>query len=80
MLLYLSCAAAYAGSWGPIGRLVPSKIQPLETCPAGMAVAVTMNFLVSFILGEALVPLELTGQPDVTLAGQHRLFRVSPVT
>ena len=39
-------------SWGPLGWLVPSEIQTLETRPAGMSAAVTANVLFSFIIGE----------------------------
>ena len=40
-------SAGFAWSWGPLGWLVPSEIQTLETRAAGMSVAVTVNFLFS---------------------------------
>ena len=36
----------------PLGWLVPSEIQTLETRPAGMSAAVSTNFLFSFVIGE----------------------------
>lgn len=47
-------AAGFAWSWGPLGWLVPSEIQTLETRAAGMSVAVTVNFLFS-VAPEALL-------------------------
>jgi hypothetical protein len=37
--------AGFAWSWGPLGWLVPSEIQTLETRAAGMSCAVVVNFL-----------------------------------
>ena len=37
---------------GPLGWLYPFEIQPLETRPAGGAVASLMNLLFSFVIGE----------------------------
>ena len=44
-------------SWGPLGWLVPSEIQTLETRPAGMACAVSVNFLFSFVIGQAFLSM-----------------------
>ena len=41
-------------SWGPLGWLVPSEIQPLETRSAGFSLTVMVNFLWSFVLGERM--------------------------
>lgn len=43
---------------GPLGWLYPFEIQPLETRPAGGAVASLMNLLFSFVIGKspALTP------------------------
>ena len=47
---------------GPLGWLYPFEIQPLETRPAGGAVASLMNLLFSFVIGQQhpLPPLSLT--------------------
>ncbi|GBF88955.1 sugar transport protein [Raphidocelis subcapitata] len=44
--------AGFAWSWGPLGWLVPSEIQPLETRAAGMGIATLMNFLFTFLIGQ----------------------------
>lgn len=49
--------AAFAWSWGPLGWLVPSEIQTLETRAAGMSAAVAINFLLSFIIGQTFVSM-----------------------
>lgn len=49
--------AAFAWSWGPLGWLVPSEIQTLETRAAGMSSAVAINFLLSFIIGQTFVSM-----------------------
>ena len=49
--------AAFAWSWGPLGWLVPSEIQTLETRPAGMSAAVSVNFLFSFVIGQAFLSM-----------------------
>ncbi|KAL4857034.1 H(+)/hexose cotransporter 2 [Chlorella vulgaris] len=49
--------AGFAWSWGPLGWLVPSEIQTLETRAAGMSAAVTINFLFSFVVGQAFLTM-----------------------
>ncbi|KAI7844485.1 hypothetical protein COHA_001944 [Chlorella ohadii] len=49
--------AGFAWSWGPLAWLVPSEIQTLETRAAGMSVAVTINFLFSFVVGQAFLTM-----------------------
>ena len=60
-LLVVICVyvSAFAWSWGPLGWLVPSEIQTLETRPAGMAMAVSVNFLFSFVIGQAFLSVSL---------------------
>jgi len=52
--------AGFAWSWGPLGWLVPSEIQTMETRAAGMSVAVTVNFLFSFIIGQVFLSMLCT--------------------
>ncbi|KAL4451960.1 hypothetical protein ABPG75_007622 [Micractinium tetrahymenae] len=52
--------AGFAWSWGPLGWLVPSEIQTLETRAAGMSVAVTVNFLFSFVVGQCFLSMLCT--------------------
>jgi len=49
--------AGFAWSWGPLGWLVPSEIQTMETRAAGMSIAVTVNFLFSFIIGQVFLSM-----------------------
>lgn len=49
--------AGFAWSWGPLGWLVPSEIQTLETRAAGMSAAVLVNFLFSFVIGQAFLSM-----------------------
>ena len=42
-------------SWGPLGWLIPSEIQPLETRSAGQSFATAVNFLVAFIIGQSFL-------------------------
>ncbi|KAL4428661.1 hypothetical protein ABPG77_009767 [Micractinium sp. CCAP 211/92] len=49
--------AGFAWSWGPLGWLVPSEIQPLETRSAGTAAAVVSNFLWTFVVGQVFLTM-----------------------
>eukprot|EP00897_Mesotaenium_endlicherianum_P008611 jgi/Mesen1/7779/ME000408S06896 len=49
--------AGFAWSWGPLGWLVPSEIQPLETRSAGQSITVACNFLLTFIIGQAFLSM-----------------------
>eukprot|EP00898_Chlorokybus_atmophyticus_P004016 jgi/Chlat1/4615/Chrsp293S04361 len=59
LVLVVICifVSAFAWSWGPLGWLVPSEIQPLETRSAGQAVTVTVNFLLTFIIGQVFLSM-----------------------
>eukprot|EP00897_Mesotaenium_endlicherianum_P010445 jgi/Mesen1/9429/ME000618S08816 len=49
--------AGFAWSWGPLGWLVPSEIQPLDTRSAGQSITVATNFLFTFIIGQAFLSM-----------------------
>eukprot|EP00897_Mesotaenium_endlicherianum_P001009 jgi/Mesen1/10909/ME000095S10247 len=49
--------AGFAWSWGPLGWLVPSEIQPLETRSAGQSITVATNFLFTFGVGQAFLTM-----------------------
>ena len=49
--------AGSAAAGGPLGWLYPFEIQPLETRPAGGAVASLMNLLFSFVIGQPMLSL-----------------------
>ncbi|CAM6105050.1 unnamed protein product [Calypogeia fissa] len=49
--------AAFAWSWGPLGWLVPSEVFPLEIRSAAQSVTVSVNFLFTFIIGQAFLSM-----------------------
>ncbi|KAF6258859.1 sugar carrier protein A [Scenedesmus sp. NREL 46B-D3] len=49
--------AGFAWSWGPLGWLVPTEIQPLETRAAGTAINTFFNFLFTFFIGQMFLTL-----------------------
>eukprot|EP00897_Mesotaenium_endlicherianum_P004019 jgi/Mesen1/3645/ME000020S03175 len=59
LVVVLIClyVAGFAWSWGPLGWLVPSEIQPLETRSAGQSITVACNFLFTFIIGQAFLSM-----------------------
>ncbi|KAK9917785.1 hypothetical protein WJX75_008205 [Coccomyxa subellipsoidea] len=48
-------AFGFAWSWGPLGWLIPSEIQPLETRCVGQSFATAVNFLIAFIVGQSFL-------------------------
>ncbi|GJN34257.1 hypothetical protein PR202_gb22904 [Eleusine coracana subsp. coracana] len=58
-VVVVMCAyvAGFAWSWGPLGWLVPSEVMPLEVRPAGQAVTVAVNMLMTFVVAQAFLPL-----------------------
>lgn len=40
---------------GPLGWLVPSEIQPLETRTAGTAINTFVNLLMTFVIGQCFL-------------------------
>ncbi|KAK9919065.1 hypothetical protein WJX75_009114 [Coccomyxa subellipsoidea] len=49
--------AGFGWSWGPLGWLVPSEIQPLETRSAGQGLTVAVNFLFTFVIGQCFLSM-----------------------
>ena len=49
--------SAFAWSWGPLGWLVPTEIQPLETRSTGQGITVAVNFALTFIMGQFFVSM-----------------------
>ncbi|CAM6084599.1 unnamed protein product [Calypogeia fissa] len=54
--------AAFAWSWGPLGWLVPSEVFPLEIRSAAQSITVSVNFLFTFIIGQAFLSMLCTFQ------------------
>lgn len=59
--------AGFAWSWGPLGWLVPSEIQTLETRSAGFSLTVSVNFFFSFVLGQCFLSMLCAMQYGVFL-------------
>lgn len=49
--------AGFAWSWGPLGWLVPSEFHNIETRGTGQAITVCVNFLFSFVIGQAYLDM-----------------------
>ncbi|KAF6256200.1 general substrate transporter, partial [Scenedesmus sp. NREL 46B-D3] len=49
--------AGFAWSWGPLGWLVPTEIQPLETRAAGTGINTFFNFIFTFFIGQLFLML-----------------------
>jgi MFS transporter, SP family, sugar:H+ symporter len=58
-VLVLICVyvAGFAWSWGPLTWLVCTEVQPLETRSSGYAMSVSANFLATFVIGQAFLPM-----------------------
>ena len=52
MCIYIS---AYAWSWGPLGWLYSSEVQPLETRSAGQSITTLVNLMFSFVIGQVRI-------------------------
>jgi MFS family permease len=57
LVVIIVFVTGFAWSWGPLGWLVPSEIQTMETRAAGMASAVMINFLFSFVIGQCFLSM-----------------------
>ncbi|KAF0897712.1 hypothetical protein E2562_000428 [Oryza meyeriana var. granulata] len=49
--------AGFAWSWGPLGWLVPSEVFSLEIRSAGQSIAVCVNMLLTFVIGQAFLTM-----------------------
>lgn len=59
VILAFEClfTAGFAWSWGPLGWLVPSEFHNIETRGTGQAITVCVNFLFSFVIGQAYLTM-----------------------
>jgi len=59
LVLSMIClfVAGFAWSWGPLGWLVPSEILPMEVRSAGLAIVVSINLLLTFIIAQVFLTL-----------------------
>lgn len=58
-LLVLIClyVSGFSLSWGPLGRVVPSEIFPLEIRSAGQSITVATNFLTTLVIAQSFLPM-----------------------
>ena len=49
--------AVFAWSWGPLGRLVPSEIFPLEIRSAAQSITVSVNMFFTFIVAQLFLTM-----------------------
>ena len=52
MVCMCSYVAVFAWSWGPLGRLVPSEIFPLEIQSTTQSIAVLVKMLFMFLIAD----------------------------
>jgi hypothetical protein len=52
--------SGFAWSWGPLGWLVPSEILPMEVRSGGQAIVVSINLLLTFIIGQVFLTILCT--------------------
>lgn len=69
--------ANFAWSFGPLGWLVPSEIQPAEIRTAGMAFATAINMAFTFIIGQAFLKM-MCHMQQVTHPSPCLPFRAAP--
>jgi sugar porter (SP) family MFS transporter len=49
--------SSFAWSWGPLGWLIPSEIQPIETRSAGQSITVFTNLIFTFVIGQSFLSM-----------------------
>lgn len=57
VIMVCTFVSAFAWSWGPLGWLIPSETFPLETRSAGQSVAVCVNLLFMFVIGQTFLSM-----------------------
>lgn len=57
VIMVCTFVSSFAWSWGPLGWLIPSETFPLKTRSAGQSVTVCINFLFTFIIGQAFLSM-----------------------
>ncbi len=55
-----SVSARFAYSWGPLAWLIPSEVLSLETRSAGYSITTFINFLMTFVIGQAFLSMMCT--------------------
>lgn len=57
LVIILVFVVGFAVSWGPLGWLLPSEVQPIETRSAGMGVSTALNLALTFAIAQAFLTM-----------------------
>ena len=57
LVIILIFVIGFALSWGPLGWLIPSEVQPIETRSAGVAVSTALNLALTFAIAQAFLTM-----------------------
>lgn len=57
LVIILVFVIGFALSWGPLGWLIPSEVQPIETRAAGVAVSTALNLALTFAIAQAFLTM-----------------------
>ena len=57
LAIILIFVIGFALSWGPLGWLLPSEVQPIETRAAGMGLSTALNLAMTFAIAQAFLTM-----------------------
>lgn len=57
LVIILVFVIGFAFSWGPLGWLIPSEVQPIETRSAGVGVSTALNLAMTFCIAQAFLTM-----------------------
>lgn len=57
LVIILIFVIGFALSWGPLGWLIPSEVQPIETRSAGVGVSTALNLAMTFAIAQAFLTM-----------------------
>jgi len=57
LVIILIFVIGFAFSWGPLGWLIPSEVQPIETRSAGVGVSTALNLAMTFCIAQAFLTM-----------------------
>lgn len=57
LVIILVFVIGFALSWGPLGWLIPSEVQPIETRSAGVGVSTALNLAMTFAIAQAFLTM-----------------------
>ena len=57
LVIILVFVVGFAFSWGPLGWLIPSEVQPIETRAAGVGLSTALNLAMTFAIAQAFLTM-----------------------